>query len=113
MVRETEKGIDTELGVSRNITNSREDNYSKTKTISKVKASEISVIWGLKEMIEWKTETKWVVDKWDQKVKAAYEACVFMNGILEVSRTEELRLKGGVLSYDSQWTGKRKWRRKN
>lgn len=58
----------------------------------------MSVIWGLKEMIEWKKETKWVVDKWDQKVKAAHEACVFMNGILEESRMEESRLKGDVVS---------------
>lgn len=49
-------------------------------------------------MIEWKKETKWVVDKRDQKGKAAPEAHVLTNEILGESRTEELRLKGGVVS---------------
>lgn len=44
-------------------------------------------------MIEWKDDTKWVVDKWDQKLEGADEASIFMNEILEGSRKEELGLK--------------------
>lgn len=58
----------------------------------------MSVIWGLKEIVEWKKETKWVVDKWDQKVEAADKAFMSMNQILEVNRKKELELKEGGVS---------------
>lgn len=34
-------------------------------------------------MIEKKEDIKWVVNKWDQKLEAAGEACMLMNEILE------------------------------